>query len=355
MKHGVSFLPDSDESVGIGAPEYFAMVHEICQIADEANLSHVKMTEHYMKAYGGYCPSPLTFLAGIAAVTRRIRLMTGCLLPAFHHPVQLASETAMVDVLSEGRLDVGFARAYLPYEFDAFGVAMDGSRTRFDEAIDLVSRLWTGERVSTDSEFFSFEEVQTLPRPVQQPGPPIWVAAVMSAKSFAAAGRNGHRLLITPSISPLTEVANLVALYRDSFIPSQPADAPEVFASLPIYVGANDSDALATGDPLLAHYLNIWAKSADSWSTRSSSDYRGYTGMAFAIRSMSTERMRSIGGAVVGGVHQVVNRIGQLRELLPVDGFLWQVDFGGVNRTTAMPSVERLIAEVLPQLGTPSS
>jgi alkanesulfonate monooxygenase SsuD/methylene tetrahydromethanopterin reductase-like flavin-dependent oxidoreductase (luciferase family) len=350
MEHGLSFLPDSDGLSGPSAAEYYSMVLDLAKVADQGGLSHVKMTEHYMRPYGGFCPSPLSFLAAVAAVTTRIRLMTGCLLPVFHHPVQLASETAMVDALSHGRLDVGFARAYLPYEFDALGVAMDGSRERFDLTVDLVRRFWAGEHVSVESEHFDFEDVETLPRPVQSPGPPIWIAAVMSPKSFVNAGLHGFGLLITPSISPLTEVAALVATYRDSFRPQRDGDVPRVLASLPLFVGRDDAHATAVGDALLDRYLEVWAQSTDSWSTRGSADYRGYTGMSYAVRSMTPQKMRAVGGAIVGGPQAVARRIGEVAGLLDVDGFLWQVDFGGVGADVARASVERLIESVLPEL-----
>jgi alkanesulfonate monooxygenase SsuD/methylene tetrahydromethanopterin reductase-like flavin-dependent oxidoreductase (luciferase family) len=68
MEHGLSFLPDSDGRRGPSAAEYFSMALELAKVADEAGLSHVKMTEHYMRPYGGFCPSPLSFLAAVAAV-----------------------------------------------------------------------------------------------------------------------------------------------------------------------------------------------------------------------------------------------------------------------------------------------
>ena len=210
--------------------------------------------------------------------------------------------------------------------------------------------MWARERVSLDSPFFSFEDVATLPHPVQQPGPPIWVAAVMSEQSFIRAGERGFGLLVTPSISPLTETAQLITTYREHFRPQTDSAIPQVYASLPIYVGADQNEAEATGHRLLNHYLDIWAKSAASWSTRTSRDYRGYTGMVHAIRSMTPERMWTVGGAIVGDVNQAVDRIGLIARTLGVDGFLWQVDFGGATRTTAQPSVERLIQSVIPQL-----
>jgi alkanesulfonate monooxygenase SsuD/methylene tetrahydromethanopterin reductase-like flavin-dependent oxidoreductase (luciferase family) len=137
VKHGISLLPDCRPDRR-SAADYYDDVLALSRAADEYGLDYVKMTEHYLGDYGGYCPSPLTFLAAVAAQTRRIRLMTGCVLPAFHHPVQLAAHAAMVDVISHGRLDIGFARAWLPYEFEALGVPLDTSRARYEATIRAV-------------------------------------------------------------------------------------------------------------------------------------------------------------------------------------------------------------------------
>lgn len=354
MHHGLSFLPDGNTD-GASATEYYEMLLSLSTLADDAGLSHVKMTEHYLKAYGGNCPSPLIFLAAVAARTTKIRLMTGCLLPVFHHPIQLASSAAMVDAMSGGRLDVGFARAYMPYEFDAFGISMDESQDRFDHTVVAVKQLWGNEEVSVTGAYFSFDEATCLPRPVQPGGPPVWVAAVRSQASFVKAGKESHGLLVTPSLTPLSEMRALIDLYRDNYRARSEGDRPRVLASLPLFIGRTQAHACATADPLLRHYLAVWGASAESWSTRRSTDYAGYTGMNHAIRSFDAERLRTEGGAVVGGVAEVVDRIGSIASALAVDGFLWQVDFGGVDRVTAMGSVERLCQEVIPQLEASSA
>ncbi|MGW2224583.1 LLM class flavin-dependent oxidoreductase [Streptomyces formicae] len=354
MEHGLSFLPDAEHH-GLPAPEYFRTLLDLSRLADEAGLSHVKITEHYLRAYGGYCPSPLAFLASVASVTTRVRLMTGCVLPVFHHPLRLASEAAMVDALSGGRLDVGFARAYLPYEFEAFGVPMDGSRERFTATVDAVLRLWTEEKVTVDTPYFRFADATALPRPVQSPHPPTWIAAVRSRSSFAWAGEQGHGLLVTPALTPLEEMADHIAVYRESFAQAgHPEGRSRVLASLPLYVGRDDGEAFATADPLLAHYLRVWAESTDAWTTTVSTDYRGYTGMSRAIRAMTPESFRTLGGAVVGGPHRVADRIRQIADVLDVDGFLWQVDFGAVDGAVARAGVERFCADVLPELTDPA-
>src|SRR5882757_7554778 len=166
IRHGISLLPDCRPALR-PAVDYYQDVLALARDADAGGLDYVKMTEHYLGDYGGYCPSPLTFLAAVAAQTSNIRLMTGCVLPAFHHPVQLAAHAAMVDVLSGGRLEVGFARAWLPYEFEAFGVPLSTSRARFQACIKAVIRLWTEQKVTEQTEFFSFQDATSQPAVVQ--------------------------------------------------------------------------------------------------------------------------------------------------------------------------------------------
>lgn len=198
MQFGVSFLPDCREEWK-SATEYFSDALALCTLAESAGFVSVKMTEHYLTDDSGYCPSPLSFLSAVAARTTRMRLITDALLPAFHHPVQLAAETAMVDAISGGRLEVGFARAYLPQEFEAFGSSLDESTARYQDTLRAVLRLWTEQRIDEKAPSFSYRQVTGRPSPVQRPHPPVWGgAASRTPDGFPWLGGNGFGLL-TPS------------------------------------------------------------------------------------------------------------------------------------------------------------
>ncbi|MFR9795083.1 LLM class flavin-dependent oxidoreductase [Streptomyces sp. MS06] len=348
MRFGVSFLPDSAPDTK-PATEYFQDVLRMSRIADESGMHYVKMTEHYLHPYGGYCPSPLAFLSAVAAQTRSIRLMTGCVLPVFHHPIDLASRIAMVDALSEGRLEIGFARAYLPYEFEALGVPMDGSRARFEATVDAVGRLLTEEQVTLDTPFFSFRDATVLPRPTQRPRPPFWIAAVRSPESFVRIGELGHGLLITPSGTSFDDA--LVASYRDSFAASRGAgEAPRVAASLPLFVAETDQEARRVADVHLDRYLKVWTSALNRWDDTTSSDYQGYTGFNRIARTLTAKDLRSSGTAFVGSPAHVVEQIGRFQERLAADVLLWQTDFGGLGGTEAFRSLELFASEVMPLL-----
>ena len=351
MLHGISFLPDCTPETK-SAAAYFADAFRLATIADESGLSSVKMTEHYMNAYGGYCPSPLSFLSNVAARTNTIRLMTGCVLPAFHHPVQLAAETAMLDVMSGGRLDVGVARAWLPYEFQTFGVSLDDSRELFTDSLDAIVRLWTEPSVTMKTRFFELNEVSSTPKPLQSPHPPIWGAAVMSPESVMNLGAAGRNLLLPSSLGGPAGSQRFIELYRKAFAALTPKQQGRVAISVPLVIGDSMADAIAVGDRYLARYLDVWASAGDAWNAVASRDYPSYSGVGHALRATTPQVLRELGAAVIGDAESVADQIRSLVEIVDVDEILWQIDFGAMPGELAERTLRRLIDEVLPALAT---
>src|SRR5439155_8085223 len=197
MEFGVQFFP----SVGPGqksAEQYWREALQLTQRAEQLGYANVRTVEHYFHPYGGYSPDPLIFLSAAAAMTRTIRLITGAVLPVFNNPLKLAGQIGMVDAISGGRLEVGFARAFLPHEFARFGISMDESRARFEEGLEQVRRLLEEENVTARGRFHSFENVTSLPRPTQKPRPPFWIAALSTRETFETAGTLGHCIMGIP-------------------------------------------------------------------------------------------------------------------------------------------------------------
>src|SRR5438067_188263 len=184
MEFGVQFFPDVKPAQK-SAAEYFGEALILAEEAERLGFTHIRIVEHYFHYYGGYSPNPMLFLAAAAGCTRRARLVTGAVLPAFNHPLKLAGEIGMLDAISRGRLDVGFARAFLPHEFRRFGRSPDESVARFREGIEQVELLLTRENVTHNGRFHVIETTTSLPRPTQVPRPKFYVAALNTPESFA--------------------------------------------------------------------------------------------------------------------------------------------------------------------------
>ena len=214
MQVGIQFFPDIGPDVK-SARDYWQEALSLVGLCDRYGYSHVRTVEHYFHPYGGYSPNPVVFLAAAAQVTKRARLVTGAVLPAFNNPLKLAGELAMLDALCDGRLDIGFARAFLPHEFARFGVKLDESRARFDEGMEQVRLLLEQENVTCEGRFHSFRNVTSLPRPTQKPRPPFYVAALATKESFERAGAAGHGIMAIPMAGGA--MAELIGLYREAW------------------------------------------------------------------------------------------------------------------------------------------
>ncbi|GAA4232345.1 LLM class flavin-dependent oxidoreductase [Actinomadura meridiana] len=352
MKYGISLLPDCRPEMRT-AKQYFDDVLRLAELGDELGFSHVKMTEHYLHAAGGYCPSPLAYLSAVAARTSRIRLLTGGIQASFHHPIQTAAETAQVDVMSGGRLDVGFARAFLPNEFEAFGVSMDGSTERFRSTVRSIVRLWTEEDISEDTPYYRYENVTSFPQPIQRPHPPVWICAVMSESSFRWAGEQGFNLLVTASPRPeaMQGVNKLVSVYRDAFMANHGASgrSPETAMVVPLVLADTDEEALEEAKPHLQEYIEVWKEAAASVLKVNSADYRGYS-QALA-KSVEAGSDGAGGNGVIGSPETAARRVKEMQEVLDMDTILWQVDFGGQPYEKMERTLRLFTDRTLPMLG----
>src|SRR6266571_8785035 len=174
----------------------YANTLDECRFAEELGFHTVWLAEHHFSVYG-IAPSLPVLAAAVARETRRVRIGTAVVIAPFAHPVRIAEEWAMVDILSNGRLEFGLGRGYQPKEFRGLGISMDKTREKFDESYEIIRRAWTRERMSFDGEFFKVPEVRVLPKPVQKPHPPLWTAAV-SPDTYKLAARSGLRILTAP-------------------------------------------------------------------------------------------------------------------------------------------------------------
>ena len=118
-------------------------------------------------------------------------------LAAFYHPLRLAEEVAMIDVLSGGRVNWGAGRGFDRAEFEAFGVPVEESSDRFREAVEIVLAAWRDDRIAYQGRFWSFDGQEVLPKPLQSPHPPVWLAAT-SRDSIRRAAEKGYDILQDP-------------------------------------------------------------------------------------------------------------------------------------------------------------
>jgi len=165
-------------------------------IMDKTGYDAVWLAEHHFTHYS-VCPSVHLMGMHVAGQTRHLRIGTGISLAAFYHPLRLAEEVALLDILSGGRVNWGAGRGFDPTEFKVFGVPPQESRARFREAVEIVLAAWQNERLTWDGDYWHFEDIEVLPKPLQQPHPHTWIAAG-SLDSVCWAAAQGYSIMLGP-------------------------------------------------------------------------------------------------------------------------------------------------------------
>jgi len=190
----------------------YARALERIEVMDRTGYDAVWLAEHHFTTFS-VCPSIHMMGTLAAARTQRLRIGMAVSLAAFYHPLRLAEEIALLDVLSGGRVNWGAGRGFDRTEFTAFGVTAEESAPRFREAVEIVLKAWTDERLTFEGEFHRFEDIEVLPQPLQEPHPPMWVAA-SSPPAIEWAAERGFSILMDPHSSH-GEIARKQKLYFD--------------------------------------------------------------------------------------------------------------------------------------------
>ena len=163
---------------------------------DESGYDAIWLAEHHFTSYS-VCPSVHLMAMYVAERTKNLRIGTAVSLAAFYHPLRLAEEVALLDVLTNGRVNWGAGRGFDRDEFRIFGIPPEHSRERFQEAVKIVLSAWQNEKLTWHGQHWHFDDVEVLPKPIQQPHPPTWVACG-SDEAIKWAGAQG----LTPLLGP---------------------------------------------------------------------------------------------------------------------------------------------------------
>ncbi len=157
--------------------EVFDYNLELVEYLEEMGFDGIWAAEHHFRDYG-LCNNIPALLSFLAARTSRLRLGTGIVVLPLHNPVLVAEEIAQLDMLSKGRVDFGVGRGYQSGEFSRFGIDIAQARDRFDEALDLILKLWREDSVTHQGTYYQCQDATLKPKPVQRPRPPTYVASI---------------------------------------------------------------------------------------------------------------------------------------------------------------------------------
>lgn len=307
--------------------------------------------EQHFNADLSITPAPLLLLAALAERTRTLRLGIAIVLLPLSHPVRIAEEIATLDVLSNGRVEFGVGRGSIPSHFSGFGVPQAESRERFVEAIEIIKRAWTEERISFRGRFFDVDNLSVVPKPVQRPYPPIRAAA-NSVETFELMGRMGLPIFVATPINPFSKLAERISLYREARAAAGHPDngGEDVTLALPLYVSEDRAEIRPLVEPSIGHYLQTVA-----------GIYLSYAAKSKAAAANLPERVERFGRttyddacesmAIFDTPEECARRLARLRDELNIGRIICWFNIGGaIPHARVMRGMELFAAKVMPLL-----
>lgn len=342
MKFGTFHL--FQKPPGRSDSDVFAAELDQIEAAEELGFDGVWLAEHHFQWYG-IGTDLMQIGAWVAARTERVRIGTAIVTLPFHDPLRLAEQAATLDIMSGGRLDFGVGRGYQATEFAGFGVPMDESRERFNECVEILLRAWTEESFSYDGQFRQVRDVSVLPKPVQEPHPPIYVASWMTPETIRYAAERGFPI-ISPAGLAADQIKTNYQLYRESLeLAGRTGDA-DLPALVHVYVDDSDDRAKEIG----ADHARRYGASLTTLGSPSAkggelpSGYGTYDSFEKGARRETRQELM-----LFGSPDTVARRVEWLRDELGVNYVLCWMNMGGLEPERVQHSMGLFAREVMPR------
>jgi alkanesulfonate monooxygenase SsuD/methylene tetrahydromethanopterin reductase-like flavin-dependent oxidoreductase (luciferase family) len=334
VRFGVCYNIDYHPDVHGTPSSYFAQILDQVDLLEDLGYDTVWFSEHHSSGYS--FGNPCVIAAAAAMRTKRIRIGTGVSLLPLHHPIMLAEQHGMLDVLSNGRLEYGVGRGFLPQEYDWLKVPMAESHSRYREAAEFIIKAWTEPGpISFHGTHFDIDNYAYFPPPVQKPHPPIYGSAGTpeSARWAASMGLNLGTALFGPDRST---IAPRIALYRQTLAEHgfDPATR-EVCAITQMYCAPTKAEAVREGDVYATNYYRYFAQIS------------GQTGFFTEARGAD---LNGDSRVFLGDPEDLTRRIGAARDEFGIDLLLMEVAQGRAPPDKVVKALELFGGEVMPRL-----
>jgi alkanesulfonate monooxygenase SsuD/methylene tetrahydromethanopterin reductase-like flavin-dependent oxidoreductase (luciferase family) len=316
--------------------------------ADEVGFAVYSTIDHHFSQEFGISANPLALFCAAAQQARRIRFRTALHVLPSKNPMELAGQIAAADIITGGRLECGVGRGHA-WLYHGFGIPITEAKARFDEALEILLRAWTEERFSYDGRFWQIHNARIVPRPLQQPHPPI-LAGGTSDTTSEFAGARGYGLFLAP-LFPFTVLERWVRIYQESC--AKHGHTPYVIYLRPIYLGEDSAQVRRECEPYLLNFLAYVCKPLELlWYGKEELERAGYGFYASdqikAVTKLSYDELVEREFAFVGSPAQVIEKIGWLQEKAGIAEFDILANYGGMAHWQSLKQQELFARHVMP-------
>jgi alkanesulfonate monooxygenase SsuD/methylene tetrahydromethanopterin reductase-like flavin-dependent oxidoreductase (luciferase family) len=328
--------------------EMFRRQLDEVELAERIGIDQIWFFEHHL-APTAPVPSPNLLIAAAARTTRHIRFASMVNILPFRHPLLVAEEAAMLDNLTDGRLDMGLGRGLRPPEFAAFGVDQQQSRDMFVESFEMIRRIWSDEIFVEHGKYWTVRKDAPLSPPlVQRPHPPFLVSA-QSEQSVRWAAR--HDIPFAQIDSLVDQARHDAALYREVQTAHGHAPAPRLYLMREIYVADDDRRARREAEPYLLQYWELWHRYTQfTGAGNLPESYDFWRRQAPMLHAMSFEEIVANDMVILGGPETVAAAIGRIASRLDPMGLALIFKLGTMPYDMVEQSMTAFGEAVVPRL-----
>ncbi|OSQ51588.1 LLM class flavin-dependent oxidoreductase [Marivita geojedonensis] len=315
---------------------------ELCKMADDARMRAVWTGEHHGMDFT-ITPNPLLALVNLANHTRHVKLGTGTVIAPFWHPIKLAGEAASADLITGGRIELGIARGAYSYEYERLMPGMDAweAGQRMREMAPLIPKLWEGD-CAHEGEFFRFPATTSAPKPVQEGGPPIWIAA-RDPNSHEFGVHNGFNIQVTPLWQGIEEIETLMDRFNAA-CDSYEGKRPKIMLLHHTYVGKDATDVEQAARELSRFYCYFGAWFQNKRPVRQGLIEELSEEEMAANTMMAPENIKR--DLTIGTSQEVIDQIKRYEDL-GYDEYSFWID-SGMSFERKRDSLARFIDDVMP-------
>ena len=263
MKFGHFCLPTYFEDVDGDVGGFMRRFVDFLVSSEDAGFDMLFANEHHFDAYGGLVPSPTVMVAALAQRTKRVKLGSSIIVLPLHSPIEIAEQWGMIDLMSNGRVELGIGRGFVEYDYDRLRVPLQGAQDRLKDGLALIRKAWSGERFSHNGPYYQYENLQVWPRPQQRPHPPIWLACGGTPESFQWAGNQGFGIF-TVAYRGVQPLIPLNKLYRDAWLAAgHPPKGYKIAAHYQVVLSEDGAEARDIATKALQRYVGATTHTLD--------------------------------------------------------------------------------------------
>ena len=329
-----------------GTPEEaFQEAFDVVDLAEAMELDTVWLGESHFNPNRSVLSAPIVVASSIATRTKRLKVGMAVQVLPLIHPLRIAEEAATVDQISRGRFEFGVGRSGNIRAYDTMGIDYEESRERFQEALDIILKAWSGETFSYEGKYNRITNARLSPLPYQKPHPKVRMAST-TEDSFSRVGRLGFPIFLSMRGMDVDDLKTNLQDYHKAWREAgHPGEAGDISVRFPMYIAPTDEEAVEDPKESIEAYFQRMRRIFEEGWGRSGSEY-------WERRQRRIERLEKLTydeiletKVIFGSPERVIDRLSQFKEMLGLTGFTAELNPGGLLPPEAVHRSLRLLTE----------